>query len=153
MRQEDLSLLLSRASTIAGPRVSTEQCIAALQRVAAEEGKVTSATYAKVATAKGLPSPTTISHRFGSWAVALQAAGFDSPVRRAYVNRTSEEEMLAAVRRCCEETGDHLPTLEVYRAWRAEHEPTAPGDAGIRRRMRGWRTVLRMLNDDEGGLA
>ena len=57
----------------------------------------------------GLPTAATFARRFGSWNVAIAAAGFDPRDRRR-----SDEELLDDLREFADETGAH-PTVAAVR--------------------------------------
>jgi hypothetical protein len=59
-------------------RVSSEDMVAAIRRVADEHGgRLTYNDYLERARALGLPSGVSVRTRFGSWNIALEAAGLD----------------------------------------------------------------------------
>jgi hypothetical protein len=123
---------------------SNDELLATLRSVAAKHGKCTTETYAAAERAGEVkPSNATICQRFGGWSNALHAAGLPSIAVGPYRTRISESVMLDAVRRCADDIG-RIPSVAEYQGWSMGRD--VPKAAIIRRRLGGWRAVIRALH-------
>jgi hypothetical protein len=131
------------------------RCGDALRRWALSSDYPGSATdYERWRRSSGIGAPTrnTIAAAYGSWLLALEAAGLDTqsslPEERVAAMRAggaalfearraaSREAIVDAVRRCIAEIG-HEPRATEFLRWRAAHAPECPSQMTIYRRFPG----------------
>jgi hypothetical protein len=148
-RIEPMEHLIARSEKMvaACERWTDDEMLAALRGVASAFGKCTTGTYWEAyESGWPIPTPTIVMHRFSGWSNALAAA--DLPTRgpsRHYRTRIPNEALWSEVRRCAAAIGQ-IPPTEQYDAW--ARSCGAPCLSLVRRRLGGWRTVLRELSED-----
>jgi hypothetical protein len=124
-------------------RITEEEMVAAVRRVANGADHLTKTEYEAVASDLGLPSIATIVHRMG-WNAAVQRAGL-KPSRGWYAvyPHTGPDECAQAVRHVADALGG-LPSYSDYTAYRKIEEPSLPSPTLIRIRCDGWTNALRL---------
>lgn len=146
------------APTKPGPIVYTDQqLLSRLRSLALGEPTLGRRTYDRRRDPDD-PSRALYEARFGSWGKALKRAGLSAITQPAHLHgattRWTIPQLIAAVRRCRDETGS--TTVAAYEAWRTGSatsettKPAMPPAATIRFRLGSWSRATRIAHEDEG---
>lgn len=146
--------LSSRLSTSKGrKRWSDEECLNALRRVVANQGRAVSFLQYNDLRQSNDPEGQTLMHRWGSWRGVCRAAGvpniYQNP--RQY-SRIGLEQCYAAYDLVSDALG-HPATAKEYSRYRKDHpEAKLPSEATLRSRMPGrrWTSLIRQWMDLHG---
>jgi hypothetical protein len=135
--------LIARAGR--GRRLHTDdELLAGLRDVARYAGHLTLPAYRRHRAELSLATEATIVKRFGSWAVAVERAGFRPTARRGGPQRSwTERDLLDLIRRYVDEP-ESTGEFDDFRRWLGRH-PNAPSPALVMLRLGSWTAAKRAL--------
>lgn len=117
-----------------------------LRAAAAEHGEpIPALTYTGIAQREGWPSHQTFLLRWGTWRNACLTCGVAANRHSGRSQRWTEAACWNAVKSLQVEMGGTVPSYKQYERWAAGNHDR-PSGALVRRRVGGWRAVIRALS-------